>query len=117
MHGLDTLDLPNQPNAFRSFYVDQSKQFVPNNPTLFLGCKRAIPKPTIVDGHEEFDINCILDLRHCGRGWQFLVRWVDQAPSEDCWLAYSALHDCAALDDWVHNGGDGPPDLLNSVEL
>ncbi|GAW09476.1 reverse transcriptase-RNase H-integrase [Lentinula edodes] len=112
-----TLDMPNQPNVFPSFYVDQLKRFVPNNPDLFPGRERAIPQPTIVDGYEEFDIDRIMDSRRRGRGWQFLVRWVDQAPSEDRWLPYSALHECAALDDWVRNGGDGPAQLLDSVEL
>ncbi|KAJ3893146.1 hypothetical protein GG344DRAFT_7830, partial [Lentinula edodes] len=96
-----TLDMPNQPNVFPSFYVDQLKRFVPNNPNLFPQRERAIPQPTIVDGHEEFDIDRIIDSRRRGRGWQFLVRWVNQAPSEDRWLPYSALHECAALDDWV----------------
>ncbi|GAW09020.1 reverse transcriptase-RNase H-integrase [Lentinula edodes] len=112
-----TLDMPNQPNAYPSFYVDQLKQFVPNKPELFPSCQQDIPEPTIIDGHEEFDIDRILDSRRRGRGWQFLVRWVDQPPSEDRWLSYSALHDCEALDDWVRNGGDGPAQLLNSVDL
>ncbi|KAJ3910924.1 hypothetical protein F5877DRAFT_55801 [Lentinula edodes] len=112
-----TLNMPNQPNAYPSFYVDQLKRFVPNNPTLFPNCEHPVPKPTIINGHEEFDIDRILDSWCRSRGWQFLVRWVDQAPSEDHYLSYSALHDCEALDHWVRNGGDGPPDLLNSVEL
>ncbi|KAJ3803724.1 hypothetical protein F5876DRAFT_16724, partial [Lentinula aff. lateritia] len=52
----------------------------------FPGRECRIPQPTIVDGYEEFDIDRILDSRRRGRGWQFLVRWVDQAPSEDHWL-------------------------------
>ncbi|GAW09832.1 reverse transcriptase-RNase H-integrase [Lentinula edodes] len=100
-----------------SSYVDQLKHYVPNDPALFPERQRGIPEPTIVDGHEEFAIDRILDSRRRGRGWQFLVRWVDQAPSEDRWLPYSSLHECEALDDWVRNGGDGPPQLLNSVDL
>lgn len=112
-----TLDMPNHPNVFPSFYVDQLKRYVANKADLFPGREHNIPTPTIVDGYEEFEIDRIIDSRRRGRGWKFLVRWVDQSPSEDCWLSYSSLHNCSALDDWVRNGGDGPPDLLNSVDL
>ncbi|KIK67880.1 hypothetical protein GYMLUDRAFT_190717 [Collybiopsis luxurians FD-317 M1] len=75
--------MPNQPNAFPSFYVEHLKQYVPNNEELFSGRHCAIPEPTIVDGHDEFEIERILDSRRRGRGWQFLIRWVDQPASED----------------------------------
>lgn len=112
-----TLDMPNNPNAFPSFYVNQLKRYVPNRAELFPGRECVIPEPTIVDGFEDFEIERILDLCRRGRSWQFLVQWVDQGPSEDHWLLYSLLHKCEALDHWVRNGGDGPPALLNSVEL
>ncbi|KAJ3884129.1 hypothetical protein GG344DRAFT_26535, partial [Lentinula edodes] len=60
-----TLDMPNQPGAFPSFYVDQLKCYVLNDPTLFPGCKRHMLEPTIVDGHEEFFIDCILVSSPC----------------------------------------------------
>ncbi len=112
-----TLDLPNQPDAFPSYYVDRLKRYVANNPVLFPGRHVEMPAPVIVDGFEEYDIDRILDSRRRGRGWQFLVRWVDQGPSENRWLSYSILKDCAALEDWVRNEGDGPQDLLDSVEF
>ncbi|KAJ3900346.1 hypothetical protein F5879DRAFT_764730, partial [Lentinula edodes] len=96
-----TLDMPNHPNAFPSFYVDQLKRYMPNKADLFPGRERVTPAPTIVDGFEEFEIDRIIDSRRRGRGWRFLVWWVDQAPSEDRWLSYSSLHECSALDDWV----------------
>lgn len=112
-----TLDMPNQPNAFPSFYVEQLKRFVPNNSALFPNRDRVCPAPTIIDGHEEYDIDRILDSHRRGRGWQFLIRWIGQAPSEDRWLSYSSLKDCACLEDWVRQGGDGPPELLDSVAV
>jgi hypothetical protein len=111
-----TLDMPNQPNTFPSFHVDVLKRYHSNDPELFPGRELHCPPPTIVDGHEEYDIDRILDSRRRGRGWQFLVRWVGQAPSEDRWLSYASLKDCAALDTWVIQGGDGPADLLDSVD-
>lgn len=35
----------------------------------------------------------------------------------DGWLSYLALADCAVLEDWIRNGGDGPEDLVNSVAV
>ncbi|KAJ3990948.1 hypothetical protein F5050DRAFT_1539488, partial [Lentinula boryana] len=55
------------------------------------GREHSWPAPTIVDGFEEFTIERILDSRRRGRGWQFLVRWSGQPPSEDRWLSYSSL--------------------------
>ncbi|KAJ3845830.1 hypothetical protein EV368DRAFT_70404, partial [Lentinula lateritia] len=60
-----TAQLPVKTSKFNNIYLP--------------GRKPAIPKPTIVDGHKEFDINCIMDSWRHGQGWQFLVRWVDQA--------------------------------------
>lgn len=107
-----TLDILNQPDLFPSFYVDQLKHWIPNDKLVFPGREHEWPSPTVVDGHEEFTIKHTLDSRKQGPGWTFLVRWAGQPPSEGRWLACSSLRDCAALDDWVRSGGDGPPELV-----
>ncbi|KAJ3809960.1 hypothetical protein EV368DRAFT_6794, partial [Lentinula lateritia] len=56
-----TLDMPNQLKAFPSFYVDQLNVLFPTTQHLFPNCEHADLVPTIVDGHEEFDIEHILD--------------------------------------------------------
>ncbi|KAF5354530.1 hypothetical protein D9758_011243 [Tetrapyrgos nigripes] len=76
------------------------------------------PVITMVDGHEEHQIDRILDSRPWGRGWRFLVRWTGEGPEEDRWIAYSLLKDCAALDQWYAEGGDGPdaPEFNGVIE-
>ena len=83
-----TLELPNNPNTYPTYHTSELKNFVPNDPILFPGL-------------EEFLVEEILD-SHCrGRGWQYLVRWVDYDTKHDRWLSGSALKDCEALDRWL----------------
>ncbi|KIK49978.1 hypothetical protein GYMLUDRAFT_106602, partial [Collybiopsis luxurians FD-317 M1] len=56
-----TLDLPNQPHAFPSFHVNVLKKYHANDASLFLSHELICPALTIVDGHEEYDIERILD--------------------------------------------------------
>lgn len=58
---LYTLDLPNQHNAFPSFHVNVLKCYHLNDDSLFPGCATKLPKPTIVDGHKEYEIERILN--------------------------------------------------------
>jgi hypothetical protein len=50
----------------------------------------------------------VIDGRRRGRGYQFLVRWSGYGTEYDEWLLASELEDCAALDQWYEEGGDGP---------
>ncbi|KAJ3780360.1 hypothetical protein GGU10DRAFT_236833, partial [Lentinula aff. detonsa] len=93
-----TLSIPTQPNLFPLFYIDQLKRWTPHNGHLFPGREYAWPSPVMVDGLEEFMIECILNSCKRGRSWQFLVCWSRQPASEDHWLSYASLRDCAALD-------------------
>ena len=57
---------------------------------------------------EEHTIQEIIDSRHRGRGWQFLVHGSGYGPHHDKWLPAAELNDCEALDLWYQTGGDGP---------
>lgn len=59
------------------------------------------PEPVLVDGVEEWPVEAIIDERRCGRGTRYLVRFVNQGPAEDRWLAGSLLKENEALDRWL----------------
>ena len=49
--------------------------------------KRALPPPPdIVDGHEEYEVEEILDSRKWGRGLQYLVKWKGYTEENNSWV-------------------------------
>ena len=44
-----SIDMPNDPGTFASFYVDRLKCFIPNNDNLYPSRAISIPDPVIVD--------------------------------------------------------------------
>ncbi|KAF9493118.1 hypothetical protein BDN71DRAFT_1395623 [Pleurotus eryngii] len=58
-----------------------------------------------VDSAEEYFINCIIDKKKVGRGYQYLIRWVGWGLEEDCWPLRVELQDCEALDQWLKAKG------------
>ena len=70
------LELPNSPNVFPTFHSSEIKRFIPNDPSLFPNQATPQPGPILTsDGLEEYLVEEIIDARHRGRGWPFLVRW------------------------------------------
>ena len=65
----------------------------------------------MVDGVEEWPVEAIIDEKQCGRGYRYLVCFVNQPPSEDRWLAGSLLQENEALDRWLR-GVVGWPDTV-----
>ena len=49
------------------------------------------PGPIIVDGEQEYEVDCILRHRGNGKRRQYLVRWKGYDASEDCWLKTDKL--------------------------
>ena len=99
-----TLDLPNS-NKFPTFHVSQLKPFRATDRELFPERVKDWPDSVIVDGFEEWPVEAIIDERRCGRGYRYLVRFVNQPPSEDRWLAGSLLQENEALDKWLQKKG------------
>jgi len=71
--------------------------------SLFPSCEHACPGPVMTaEGLEEYAIEKILDERHQGHGYQYLVQWVGHRPEEDCWLPCHKLEECQALNVWLN---------------
>jgi len=69
-----TLEMPNSPNSFPSYHASELKPHFANDPTLFPSCVLPQPGPIITsDGLKEYHIDRIIDSRHHGSSWQFLV--------------------------------------------
>jgi hypothetical protein len=55
------------------------------------------PAPDVVDGHEEFEVECIVGKRYTRGGWQYRVKWVGYGPQHNKWLPLRNLHHCMDL--------------------
>ena len=94
-----TLRLPNNPQTFPGFHASLLKPFVPNNPTMFPDHEfTRLGAVVTEDGTEENMIDKIVDARCCGRGKQYLVRWVGYDCDHNEWLSGKLLEDTEALD-------------------
>lgn len=97
-----TLDLPNSLNIYPTFHASELSPYKENDSTLFPSRDFAKPGPVVTpDGVEEFFIDRILDSRHRGRGWQYLVRWQGYGIEDDKWLPRRDIEDTIALDRWL----------------
>jgi hypothetical protein len=86
-----TLELPNSPNVFPTFHSSELKPYLENNPILFPSCEMVKPQPVITNqGLKEYLINEIIDSRHRGCGYQYLVWWTGYGPEHDQWMSSSA---------------------------
>ena len=97
-----TLNLPNSPNIFLTFHTSEVVPYVENDATLFPN--REFSKPpavTMEDSSEEYFIHNIIDERHCGHGYHYLVRWISYGAEENHWLKGAELKDTKALDIWL----------------
>jgi len=100
-----TLDLPNSLNIFPTFHSSQLKCFTTNDVSLFPSHEHTWPGPIMTpEGLEEYMIERILDKRHRGCSYQYLVRWVGHGP-EDHLLPWHELEECEALNIWINGGG------------
>jgi hypothetical protein len=55
----------------------------------------------MIEGHQEFYVEKIVDKRRQGKGKQYLVRWQGEGPEGNVWLAAGELEECEALDSWM----------------
>jgi len=105
-HSTVTLDLPNSLNICPTFHTSEVLPYIESDISLFPTCCFEEPKPIITDiGNEEYYIERILDARHHGQGFQYLVHWHGYSQEHDKWLPGSKLQDCKALNDWLASQG------------
>uniref|UniRef100_A0AAQ4R871 Chromo domain-containing protein n=1 Tax=Gasterosteus aculeatus aculeatus TaxID=481459 RepID=A0AAQ4R871_GASAC len=55
------------------------------------------PPPTIVDGHPQWRVRRLLDVRRRGRGYQFLVDWKGYGPEDRSWVSRRLIMDPGLL--------------------
>ncbi|KAJ3480303.1 hypothetical protein NLI96_g8442 [Meripilus lineatus] len=94
-----TLDLPDTMKIFPTFHASLLKPFNSNDDALFPGRSHPKPGPIITEnGEEEWEVECILDRRRRGAGYQYLVRWKGWGPDADSWLPGKEVAELEALD-------------------
>ncbi len=73
------------------FHVDL---LTPYKETEFHGRNFERPLPDLIDGEEEYEVECIIDSRRFGHGHQvqYLVHWKGYPESDDQWIPWSDLN-------------------------
>lgn len=95
-----TLNMPTS-GVYPTFHTSLVKPYVANNDALFPSKAKKAVETVMVDGEEEFFVDKIVDERTIGKRKQYLVRWVNEGPEEDKWIAAEYLEDNEALDVWL----------------
>lgn len=62
--------------------------------------------PKYTEEEKEYAVECILDRRPRGRGFQYLVRWQGYGPEDDLWLPGREVENLAALDAFLRARGE-----------
>jgi hypothetical protein len=90
-----TLDLPNHMRCHRVFHVSKLREWIaPNH--HFPG--RDMTKPLVpaitIDGHDEYEVDSVLDCRIKRGRKEYLIKWVDAAEKENSWEQEAFLTNC-----------------------
>jgi hypothetical protein len=85
------LDLPTHMKIHDVFHIDL---LAPYKETEQYGPAYTPPPPDIIDGHEEQEVEAILDVRRKGqnRNWQYLIKWKGYPSSENEWVDSQEMH-------------------------
>jgi hypothetical protein len=80
------LRLPVQWKLHPVFHVDL---LTPYRETEFHGANYDKPPPDLINGEEEYEVECIVASRHFGRGHklQYLIKWKGYPDAENQWVA------------------------------
>jgi hypothetical protein len=90
------LELPNTWRIHNSFHVSLLKKFVPE-PADMRGRAPDRPDPVIRDGHEEYEVEAILDARGTGESRQYLVKWKGWGYDDATWQTRDDLRNAPAM--------------------
>jgi hypothetical protein len=104
-----TLDLPNAPNTFPTFHTSLIKPFIPNDDTKYPKRTLEKPGPVVVDGHEEYLVDKIIDHKKIGKGVRYLVHFAGYGKEDDRWIAGRELEDNEAVDVYWQHCDTSPP--------
>ena len=112
------LNMDGDNNIFPTFHSSELKLHIANNINLFPNRDHPQPGPVLTaNSLEEHKLEFILNSRHRGHRWQFLVRWVGFGPKDDEWLNSQMLENCEALNKWYEQGSNGPSRLTQALWL
>lgn len=67
------------------------------------------PPSQIIDDHPAYSVNCLLDVRRQGQGFQYPMDWEGYGPEEHSWVSRSLILDPQLLTDF-HNQFPNKPD-------
>jgi hypothetical protein len=85
------LDLPAHMKVHNVFHIDL---LTPYKETEQYGLAYTPPPPDLIDGHEEQEVEAILDVRQKGRSraLQYLIKWEGFPMSENEWVDSQDMH-------------------------
>ena len=87
------------------FHVDL---LTPYKETEFHGRNFEQPVPALIDGKEEYEVECVIDSRRFGHGRQvqYLVHWKGYPEVDDQWIPWSDLNAPALLAEFKQENPD-----------
>ena len=68
----------------------------------------ALPPPEIVDGHTQWKVRRLLDIRRRGRGFQYLVDWEGYSVEDRSWVSRKLIMDPGLISEF-HRSHPGKP--------
>jgi hypothetical protein len=104
-----TLAMPSARNVFPTFHTSLIKIFVQNDNVKFPTRSLDAPGPVSVDGHDEYFVDKFVDHRVVNGKTYYLVRWVNEGPSQDRWIVGEDLEENEALDVYWDSLGRSVP--------
>ena len=97
------LKLPDGMKLHPVFHTSKLQHYI-ETPDQFKAHKEVPPPPVLIDGHEEFVIEKILDhqLRKHGKKQilEYLVKWLGYPMYQATWESYDNVADTQALEDY-----------------
>ena len=101
-----SLRLPASMRVHPVFHVSRVK---PVSHSPLMPPAPAPPPPELVDGHPQWKVHKLVDVRCRGRGFQYLVDWEGYGPEERSWISRKLIVDPSLLSDFyrAHPGKPG----------